>query len=142
MRQGAPFADAHNGGMSQHPTPLPVPSDRILVVAPTDALRASLRFLLEEENYSVTTTASLDEVEGLREAFACSVIDHLAFSARQSVEIEAFMQAHWPSVLLANGAPGMTLPPSFRVVTKPLLGAALAHAVREAVTMGATIQPG
>ncbi len=123
--------------MAHDPTQLPGQIDRILVVAPTDALRASVRFLLEEEDYQVTIAASIEEANALTDAFACAVIDHHALKARRAPEIGTFIRAHWPVVLLANGTPGVALPESFRVVTKPLLGAALSHAVREAVTLGA-----
>lgn len=113
---------------------LPAILDDILVVAPTDALRASLRFLLEEESYRVTTVASINEASALPAAFACAVIDHHALRVTPAAELDAFILAHWPVVLLANGTPG-ELPESFRIVTKPLLGAALSQAVREAVTL-------
>lgn len=112
----------------------PAHIDDILVVAPTDALRASLRFLLEEESYRVTTAASIDEASALHAIFACSVIDHHVVRATPAQDLGAFILAHWPVVLLANGTAG-ELPESFRVVTKPLLGAALSQAVREAVTL-------
>lgn len=122
-----------------HPLPnLPAQIERILVVAPTDALRASLRFLLEEESYEVATAASVEEAAEMRDGFACTVVDHHAFKSRQPEAIGTFIHANWPVVLLANGTPGVELPESFRVVTKPLLGAALAQAVREAVTLGAS----
>ena len=127
--------------MAHHPTQLPAEIDRILVVAPTDALRASLRFLLEEEDYEVTIAADIEEAEALRDEFACAVIDHHALKSRRPGEIGAFIRAHWPVVLLANGTPGVELPDSFRVVTKPLLGAALSLAVREAVTLGTPADP-
>lgn len=122
--------------MAHLPSQLPAQIDRILVVAPTDALRASLRFLLEEESYQVTAAASIDEAAALHGRFACTVIDHHALKSRRPDEISAFLGANWPVVLLANGTPGVELPESFRVVTKPLLGAALSHAVREAVLLG------
>lgn len=120
--------------MVQVSSQFPAQMDRILVVAPTDALRASLRFLLEEEHYDVTLAGSIEEATGLSGDFACAVIDHHALSSRRAADISAFMRAHWPVVLLANGTPGVELPESFRVVTKPLLGAALSQAVGEAVT--------
>lgn len=119
--------------MAPHPVPLPAPVDDILVVAPTDALRASLRFLLEEERYRVTTAASIDEASTLTTAFACAVIDHHALKAAKAPVLDAFIHGGRAVVLLSNG----TLegfPESFRVVTKPLLGAALSQAVREAVS--------
>jgi CheY-like chemotaxis protein len=105
----------------------------ILVVAPTDALRESVRFLLEEEDYRVTSVATVENVPVARGLFACTVVDHQAVRAMSPHEREAFLHVHRPVVLLANGMPGVVLPDSFRVVTKPLLGAALSDAVGEAV---------
>ena len=119
--------------MAAPPTPAPVLIDDILVVASTDSLRASLRFLLEEENYRVTTAASIEDASTLTSRFACTVVDHHAFRQLPGAELAAFIHGHWPVVLLATGTPGVLLPISFRVVTMPLLGAALSHAVREAV---------
>ena len=123
--------------MAQVPPQFSPQIDQVLVVAPTDALRASLRFLLEEESYGVTTVSSIDEAAALPAGFACAVLDHHALRARRATEVKAFIEGHWPVVLLANGTPGVELPASFRVVTKPLLGAALSHAVREAVSIAA-----
>ncbi len=131
LRQYARPQSGDDGSMAQIPPPAHI--DDILVVAPTDALQASLRFLLEEESFRVTTVASIDEAAALPAAFACAVIDHHALKARRAAEIGAFIDAHRPVVLLANGTPD-GLPESFRVVTKPLLGAALSQAVREAVS--------
>ena len=122
--------------MAHHPSPPPAHVDDILVVAPTDDLRVSLRFLLEEEDYRVTTVASVEEASAIPGSFACAVIDHHALRATPAPELDSFVRTRWPVVLLANGTPGAELPPSFRVVTKPLLGEALAQAVREAVAKG------
>jgi len=138
LRQYAPRGTGNNGGMAPHRSPLPAHIDDILVVAPTDALRASLRFLLEEESYRVTTVAAIEEASALTDAFACVVIDHHALRLTPAAALNAFIRAHWPVVLLANGTPGVELPHSFRVVTKPLLGAALSQAVREAVALSAS----
>ncbi len=121
--------------MPLDPSPLPEEIDQVLVVAPTDALRASLRFLLEEESYRVTTASSIEEAGLLPQGCACTVLDHHALRGKSAASIEDFIQGHWPVVLLANGLPGAELPTSFRVVTKPLLGAALSHAVGEAVAL-------
>lgn len=121
--------------MPLDPSQLPVEIEQILVVAPTDALRASLRFLLEEESYRVTTASSIEEAALLPRSNACTVLDHHALRGKSAAAIEDFIQGYWPVVLLANGTPGTELPTSFRVVTKPLLGAALSHAVREAVEL-------
>lgn len=140
VRQGAPFRGGQNGPMAHPSSQPPAQIDRILVVAPTDALRASLRFLLEEESYQVSAAASIEEADGLKPGFACTVIDHHALKSHRPDEIGAFLEARWPVVLLANGTPGVELPESFRVVTKPLLGAALSHAVREAVGLAAGLR--
>ncbi len=121
--------------MAHDPLQLSSQIDQILVVAPTDALRASLRFLLEEESYGVTSVSSIEEAAALPGAFACAVLDHHALRSRGAAVVDDFIQGHWPVVLLANGTPGVDLPVSFRVVTKPLLGAALSQAVREAVAL-------
>lgn len=139
VRQGAPFRGRQNEPMAHPSSQTPAHIDRILVVAPTDALRASLRFLLEEESYQVSAAASIEEAGGLKQGFACTVVDHHVLKSRRPDEISAFLGARWPVVLLANGIPGAELPASFRVVTKPLLGAALSHAVREAVGLAASL---
>lgn len=137
VRQGNLRQAGKNGWMARDTPHLPARIEQILVVAPTDALRASLRFLLEEENYRVTAAASIDEAAGLPRGFACAVIDHHALKGMQPADIDDLMRYRWPVVLLANGTPGVELPASFRVVTKPLLGAALSLAAREAVLMAA-----
>ena len=48
LRQNARRQGVDDAAMAHHPSPVPVHVDDILVVAPTDALLASLRFLLEE----------------------------------------------------------------------------------------------
>ena len=121
--------------MAHDPLQLSPQIEQILVVAPTDALRASLRFLLEEESYGVTSVSSIEEATALSGVFACSVLDHHALRSRGAAVVDDFIHGHWPVVLLANGTPGVALPVSFRVVTKPLLGAALSHAVGEAVAL-------
>jgi CheY-like chemotaxis protein len=135
VRQGIRNEAGKDGRMRLDPPQLSEEIDQILVVAPTDALRASLRFLLEEESYRVTTASSIEEAAALPRGFACAVLDHHALRAKSAAAIEDFIHGNWPVVLLANGTPGVELPASFRVVTKPLLGAALSHAVREAVAI-------
>jgi CheY-like chemotaxis protein len=135
VRQGIRNEAGKDGRMPLDPSQLPVEIEQILVVAPTDALRASLRFLLEEESYRVTTASSIEEAALLPRSNACTVLDHHALRGKSAAAIEDFIQGYWPVVLLANGTPGTELPTSFRVVTKPLLGAALSHAVREAVEL-------
>jgi len=134
VRQGMPRQAGKNGRMARDTPHLPAQIEQILVVAPTDALRASLRFLLEEESYRVSAAASIEEASALPGGFACAVIDHHALKAMRPADIDELMRNRWPVVLLANGTPGVELPVSFRVVTKPLLGAALSQAVREAVS--------
>lgn len=127
------------GGLSDlmpHMQPVSTPA-KILIVAPSDALRNSLRFLLEEESYAATTTASLAEAALAPDHFACTVLDHHALRDAPRAEIAEFTRSHWPVVLLTNG-PGATGPLAFRTVAKPLLGAALSQAVREAVAMDGT----
>ena len=105
---------------------------RILIVAPSDALRNSLRFLLEEESYAATTAASLAEASLTAGDYACTVLDHHALRDAPGAEIAEFTRSHWPVVLLTNG-PASAVSAAFRTVAKPLLGPALSQAVREAI---------
>jgi CheY-like chemotaxis protein len=105
---------------------------RILIVAPSDALRNSLRFLLEEESYAATTAASLAEASLASEHYDCTVLDHHALRDAPGAEIAEFTRSHWPVVLLTNG-PAPSVPTAFRTIATPLLGPDLSQAVREAV---------
>lgn len=105
----------------------------LLIVASTAALTASLRFVLEAEDYDVTATTSLADAKGMAEAFDCTIIDHHLLPLREDDETVAFLTARQPVVLLANS----TLHPfarwCYRTLAKPHLGASLSQAVREAV---------
>jgi DNA-binding NtrC family response regulator len=109
---------------------------RILIVAPSDALRNSLRFLFEEESYTATTAASLAEASLASDDYACTVLDHHALRDSSGAEITEFTNNHWPVVLLNNGT-GPAAPAAFRTIAKPLLGPALSQAVREAIATAA-----
>jgi len=106
---------------------------KLLIVAPAAALTASLRFVLEAEGYTVATATSLAEADRLTGKFDCTVLDHHVLPNRSEQEVIGFMERHHPIVLLANELPHPLSGRSFRTLAKPLLGAALSHAVREAV---------
>lgn len=122
--------------MAQELLHVPANIVEILIVAPSDALRNSLSFLLEEESYRVTTASSIAEAMLLTEHFACTVLDHHAARDAEPADMAAFTQRHRPVVTLTNGLEGAGPNGSFRVVTKPFLGPALSQAVRDAVALG------
>lgn len=105
----------------------------LLIVGPPAALTASLRFLLEAENYTVSLASSLAEAGKLPGRFDCTILDHHVLSAQTEQEAARFLESHGPVVLLANDLSNPLSRQSFRTVTKPLLGAALSQAVREAI---------
>jgi len=106
----------------------------LLVVAPPAAVTASLRFVLEAEDYDVTATTSLAEAAGLPERFDCTVVDHHVLPPGEDQSAIAFLTSHQPVVMLVNSQSHPLTKWSFRTLTKPLLGAALSQAVRDAVT--------
>lgn len=106
---------------------------KLLIVAPAAALTASLRFLLEAENYAVSTATSLAEARALAERFDCTVLDHHVLIGQDEQEAMRFVESHGPVVLLANDPSIVLSQQSFRTLTKPLLGAALSEAVRQAI---------
>ena len=104
----------------------------LLVVAPSSALVASLRFVFEAESHDVTAATSLAEASKIPGHFDCTVLDHHVLG-QGGEEAIAFVKSHWPVVLLANNVLHPLANWSFRTLAKPLLGAALSQAVRDAV---------
>lgn len=106
----------------------------LLIVAPSAALTASLRFVLEAENYDVTTVTSLAEAAEADRHFDCTVLDHHVLGSGDDTESISFLRTHGPVVMLANDLLHPLAKWSFRTLAKPLLGAALSQAVRDAVS--------
>ncbi len=105
----------------------------LLIVAPTAALTASLRFVLEAEDHDVAATTSVADARQVHGTFECTILDHHVLPEREEEDTIDFLKAHWPVVLLANSIQHPLAKWSYRTLTKPLLGAALSKAVREAV---------
>lgn len=105
---------------------------KLLIVAPAADLVASLRFVLEAESYAVTTAHSLAEADAAIGEFDCTILDHHLLPGSVAEET-SFIRRHRPVVLLANELPHALSDQTFRTLTKPLLGAALSDAVREAI---------
>lgn len=104
---------------------------RILLVAPDSDLRKSLEFALQAEGYEVTSRASI----GARErpsAYDCTVIDHHALGNNPAFAAE-FCTIFAPVILLTNHREHPLSSSAFRTMLKPLLGAALIEAIRDAV---------
>lgn len=107
----------------------------VLLVAPDSDLRRSLEFSLAAEGYEVTSRASIGAHEQ-PSAFACTVVDHHALGPDPQ-RAAAFFNIFTPVVLLANAQEHPLSPRAFRTVMKPLLGAALTDAVRDALETAA-----
>lgn len=105
-------------------------TSRILVIAPENDLKRSLRFALEAELFDVTWRASI----GARPTpgdYACTIIDHHALG-EDAGAARRFVDAFAPVILLANG-PHELSPFVFYTVLKPHLGAPLISAVHDAI---------
>ncbi len=107
----------------------------LLLVAPAADLAASLRFALEAEDFAVTETTSLAAARAIGGRFDCTVLDHHVLCGVSEADAADFMRDHWPLVLLANHPQQRLAQWSFRMLLKPLLGAALSRAVQEALVM-------
>lgn len=107
----------------------------LLIVAPAATLTASLRFVLEADGYHVTETKSLAEAAHKTGRFDCTVLDHHVLAQQDEHDIVRFVKSHQPVVLLANDLIHPLSKWTFRTLTKPLLGAALSQAVRDAVAL-------
>jgi DNA-binding response OmpR family regulator len=103
---------------------------RILLVAPDSDLRKSVEFALRAEGYEVTSFASIGANERASR-YDCTVLDHHAIGLDPAVAAR-FCDVFAPVVLLANQPIHTLSPVAFRTVQKPLLGAALTDAIRDA----------
>ncbi len=112
---------------------------RLLIVAPSPAFRNSIRFALEAEGYVVTAAASTRDVAVRPADFACTVLDHHGLEGGPA-EWRNFVDRFRPVVLLANDGTHAMTPFTFRTLTKPSLGAALADAVTAAVEVDAAAE--
>jgi DNA-binding response OmpR family regulator len=103
---------------------------RILLVAPDSALRKSLEFALGAEGHDVTTRASVGAHE--RPGYDCTVLDQHA-TGNDGPAAAAFCANFAPVILLTNDLSHPLAAVAFRTLLKPLLGAALIHAVDAAL---------
>ena len=102
----------------------------LLVVAPELDLRQSLHFALEAEGYRVRSSEHIDWVSLAGQTFDCAVLDQHA-AERNAPETVDFCARFAPVILLANTVPHALSEHASRTVLKPLLGAALAAAIRD-----------
>ena len=105
----------------------------LLIIAPAATLTDSLRFVLEADGHHVTETTSLADAAKVPGGVDCTVLDHHVLAQQDEAGIITFLKSHRPVVLLANDLLHPLSKWSFRTLTKPLLGAALSQAVRDAV---------
>jgi DNA-binding NtrC family response regulator len=108
---------------------------RLLIVAADSDLRRSLEFALRAEGYEVTSQSNASGARAVDRPYECTVVDHHAFAGSLEAGV-AFCRAFVPVILLANQTQHPLSPWAFRTMLKPLLGAALSDAVRDAVQAG------
>jgi hypothetical protein len=104
---------------------------RILIVAPDLDLRRSLEFALEAEGYDVRSCRTIGD-EDHPEAYDCTVLDHRAIPG-PAPEMLAYCRRARPFVLLAGAHLPWLAQEAYAIVQKPLLGAPLSGAVRDAI---------
>jgi len=105
----------------------------LLIVAPSQDLRQSLKFAFEAEGYQVAAVSWIDDLKPAPGSVDCTIVDHHAVEV-PGPDGPQFCADYSPVVLLANLAPHALSGAVFRTVQKPLLGATLSFAVRIAVS--------
>ncbi|HHY51298.1 MAG TPA: hypothetical protein GYA10_16320 [Alphaproteobacteria bacterium] len=105
---------------------------RILVIAPDPGVRHSTAFALEAEGHVVTSLAVIPGPDAAR-GFDCVVLDHKAARSAARETVLAFCAKAPPVVLLAGLPQPWLASVVFRVVQTPVVGEALAAAVRDAI---------
>ena len=103
---------------------------RILVIAPDEAMRLSLCFVLEAEGFAVGLAPSALEIAGEVERADCIVIDD---SALREARAAGLTIGPSPVIVLAERPDESVAGPGDRVVEKPLLGQALIDLVEKVV---------
>lgn len=110
---------------------------KVLVVVPNEELRRSIEFTVEAEGYAVDSHQELATViaDGSSHGFDCAVIDEDAVDAAQRnlVEFARLAGSERPVVVLADRLAVLVSSLPFRLLRKPLLGAALVEAILPAV---------
>ncbi len=104
---------------------------RVLLIAADPELRRSLQFAFEAEGYAVSWRTRLGS-DVRPQDFDCTVIDDDGLGVDKAAAV-AFFETFTPVVLLADTVPHSLSPWAFLTVEKPMLGAALARAVQQAV---------
>lgn len=101
---------------------------RILVIAPDEAMRLSLCFVLEAEGFAVGLAASALAVSGELEKADCIVIDDTALREAKAAGLTI---GPCPVIVLAERPEESVAGPGDRLVEKPLLGQALIDLVEK-----------
>ncbi|MHB1103337.1 MAG: hypothetical protein ACYC0C_11315 [Devosia sp.] len=114
---------------------------QVLIVAPDAEFSRSLEFVLEAEGYMITAKPDLEAALSLRDAhFDCTVLDQAA-AAGPAMDVIHFCGVARPVILLSNTSLPWLSNWVAGVVEKPMLGQALAAAVRRAVVSGTNLEP-
>lgn len=119
---------------------MPPDHKKVLVVAPDVEFSRSLEFALEAEGYAVTVKPDMEAALLLRDArFDCTVLDQAA-AAGPATDVVHFCAMARPVILLSDTSLPWLSNWVTGVVEKPMLGQALATAVRHAVVRGANVE--
>lgn len=113
----------------------------VLVVAPDQAMRRSLAFVLEAEGYAVVAVPRLDTVEPYLRAAngrtSVLVVDQDALAERNS-PVQELAGLSRPVVLMVEGMRRPPALPWLRIVEKPPLGPDLLEAVAASIKLART----
>lgn len=106
---------------------------RILVIAPDEAMRLSLCFVLEAEGFAVGLATHAMDVAGELQQADCIIIDETALREARATGLAIGPS---PVIVLAERAEESGAAPGDRLVEKPLLGAALIDLVEKTLPPG------
>lgn len=111
---------------------------RILVIAPDEAMRLSLCFVLEAEGFAVGLAASALEIAGELEQADCIIIDDTALREARAAGLTI---GPTPVIVLAERPEESIAGPGDRLVEKPLLGQALIDLVEKVLPVRGMPEP-
>lgn len=106
---------------------------KVLVVVPNDELRRSIEFTVQAEGYETESHSGFPSVFAAHKVngFDCAVVDEDAVDAgqRNLIEFARIAGDERPVVVLVDRTAALVETVPFRLLRKPLLGAALIEAI-------------
>lgn len=112
----------------------------ILVVASDEALRRSLRFMLEAEGFRMLVHGHVPMPGDSALEFDCVVIDEASLRHAEA-PLADLLDRNQPVILLVNHLPGIPALVPMRLVEKPMLGSMLIEAIHHALTLTPAASP-